>query len=97
MKTIVKNADKKSFCELVVLLNGKMKNCFFWVPPSSANDRRSYEEYNSISGKFSLKRNKYEVVLTTKCSAKNIYFHQSIYVNGEKKNITAIKKALAEL
>lgn len=94
MTNIIKNSEKKNALQTAINLNAKMKNCYWWSPPRFASARRSYEKYNSFSAQFSLKGKKYEIKMETSCSCKNIYFSQSILVNGENKNITALKKAL---
>lgn len=94
---IIKNEDKKKFCEAAVDLNEKMGGAYFYRPPSNAAGRRSYEKWNSISGEFRLKGDLYHVSLNTDCSCKHVYFSRNITVNGVKKNIKAVKKALEVL
>ncbi len=91
---MIKNSEKKGFCEKVVELNEKMGGAYFFSPPSSASGRRSYEKQNSLQGQFRLKGNIYEISLETDCSCKIVYFRRNIKVNGQKKDIRAIKKAI---
>lgn len=85
-------------------------NTFFWTPSASANGRRSNEqkrqdevkaffEYigletevngDSVTGKNA----EIEATFTYSESCKNVYKNLTIYKNGKKPNISAIKKLL---
>jgi len=73
----------------------KFKNAYFWTPPSPAAARRRYEKQNSISYKFKKNKNLYECELHVTCSCANIYVNRNIRVNGEKKNIRALKALIS--
>lgn len=83
-------------CREIVGLHEKMRNAYFFQPPGNANMRRSYEEYNSKVTLFSLDQNNYEIIQTTNCSCKNIYYKLTINVNDEytNLNISFINKIL---
>jgi hypothetical protein len=94
MKKLQKKVKVKSTKNLIkqaIELNDKMSGCYFWSPPSCANSRRSYEDYNSLEFNFKFNGKKYEIKLNTECSCKNIYFSRNIFVDGIKKNIKALK------
>ncbi len=73
------------------------KKSYFWTPPANSAQRRAYEKNNSVHYEFAHKKKKYEVNLEISCSCQNIYYKANIYVNGERKNIRAIKKVIREL
>lgn len=69
----------------------KMEKCYFWTPPSNASNRRSYERMHSDEIEFKIGSDVYKGYINTSCSSKNVYCNKDIYVNGEKKRITALK------
>lgn len=73
----------------------KYKNSYFWTAPASANSRRAMEFENSFS--FEIEGFVYEVEESLRATCKNIYYTKSIYVDEEKKDMRAVKKALAYL
>ena len=81
--------------EAIVDLHDEMRNCYFWNPPTRASDRRSYEERRSNFLEFSINSTEYEVSQKTSCSCKNIYYTLIVMVNGEKKDVRAIRKLVA--
>jgi len=93
----MKNIDKKRKVQQAIKLIESMKNCYFWNPPGNASSRRYYEGQKSMNFEFNLKRHHYKVDIHTTCSCKNIYFHREIYVDGNRKNIRALRKCLEVL
>lgn len=82
----------KQKIDQMIELHEKMSKSYFWNPPSLAYARRNYEEKYSMSAIFSHNEHEYNVELKTKCSCKHIYYSGSIYVDGKKKDIRALKK-----
>ncbi len=74
----------------------KMKNSYFWSPPSNAARRRNYESYNSNSAVFYVGDTLWEIHQSTDCSCKNIYYRLTIHVNEEKKDIRALRRLIAK-
>lgn len=72
----------------------KMGKAYFFTPPSSASQRRSYESYNSMEYKAKINGVKYEGKIEVECSCRNIYATRILLVDGEQKRITALKKLL---
>ena len=70
----------------------KYKKSYFWSPPCTASQRRKMEfvRYNTIEFAGDI----YELRQSISCSCKNVYYESNIEVNGEKKDIRAIKKLL---
>ena len=64
--------------------------CYFWTPRGNAAQRRQ-EEFE-IDFSFVLDGKKYEISQSLSISCRNFYFSTEILVDGEKKNITALKK-----
>ena len=75
----------------------KMRNSYFWRPPGSAASRRNYENKNSCSFSGNILGTKIEIECGTTCSCRNIYYKGIFYVDGKKKNITAIKNIYTAL
>jgi len=71
----------------------KFKNSYFWSPPCGASARRSYEKKHSRGTiEFMLQGVTYTIIQNVDCSCKNIYYRFSVEVNGEGKDIRALKK-----
>lgn len=91
-----KNMELIEKLKIIICLHEKMRNSFFWTPPSNACGRRAYEERNSLETKFVFKGDTYEVIQKTECSCKNIYYSVKYKKNDEiiKADIRLIKKIL---
>ena len=72
----------------------KMGGAYFWRPPASARARRDYEKYHARSLDVEINGIHFEGRIIVDCSCKNIYVTRELLANGEKKRITALKKAL---
>ena len=73
----------------------KYQKAYFWSPPANASGRRSMEFKDSLS--FILCDKKYELKQELSCSCKTVYWSNQIFVDGEKKNIKALKSKLKSL
>jgi len=88
--------ELKNNLKEAIELHEKMKNSYFWTPPSNASSRRSYEKNNS----FSFAYPGLTVDCETSCSCKNIYYSGKFYYEGKKTTLTKIKnlyKAVCEI
>lgn len=84
--------------EAIIDLAEKMKNAYFWSPPSGAGMRRSYEKYNSVPlVQWQENGNRYTAEYITKCSCNNIYAKGEYTKNGNKTTLTAIKNSLKRM
>ena len=73
-----------------------MKNAYFMRPPSSAAERRQMERREQLQFKFTLNGRTYEFEQHVSCTCKNVYYYKTILIDGESKNIRALKKLLTE-
>lgn len=85
---------KKQIESIINEHEGNGKSYYFWSPPSNAFSRRAKEYETKVE--FELKGKKYEVSQKLECSCKNYYYSLSITVDGSKKDVRALKKALKD-
>ena len=95
-KNINRTKKLKSTLRLILSIHGDMQGCYFWSPPCSAHQRRSYEAARSNRVHFLLNGVEYEIDQSTDCSCKNIYYSLRVMVDGKKKDVRAIKKLLVQ-
>lgn len=90
--------ELKFTLESIIELHERMRNSFNWTSPSTAWSRRNYEQKHSMTNEFTVNELNYQVVQTTTCSCKNIYYKMKIYINGEESNkdIRLIKNLLKQ-
>ena len=93
-KCISRTKSLKSDLKRIIKIHDEMRFSYFWSPPCSANQRRSYESKNSNSVQFLLNGIEYKIDQITDCSCSNIYYSLAIFVDGKKKDVRAIKKLL---
>lgn len=101
MKTYnVKNrlsSQAKQEINRIIETHDKYSKSYFFNPAKSAEQRRSNERKfhkNNPCVAFETKQGLLEVVMTYDESCNNVYYKLNIYLNGELKNISAIKKLL---
>lgn len=84
---------------VIIGLHDKMSKSYFFIPPSVAACRRSYEEANSLETEFEYSGDTIRVEQITECSCHHVYYKVKYYINGipVSKNIRFIKKILKEL
>jgi hypothetical protein len=82
----------KSYIQTILDNKKKYKDCYFWIPPCNANSRRQQEFKTEFS--FLLNSQRYEVHQSLDLSCKNFYFATTVKVEGQNKNITALKKLM---
>ena len=70
----------------------KFSGCYFWNSPATASSRRQMEFKREHTFKF--RGDIISFSQEVSCSCKNVYYSSHIEVNGEKKNIRALKKIL---
>jgi len=91
----LKTLDNKTGREISAHMQAMMGNhekyskCYFWKPPGSAASRRNAEFTKELS--FTVAGKKYNWYQELECSCKNMYWTNTIEIDGEKKNIRAIK------
>lgn len=69
-------------------LHEKMRNSYFWNPPTHASSRRSYEKQNSF---YYAMYPGLVLNCDTTCSCKNIYYKGYFELEGRKTTLTKIK------
>ncbi len=74
-----------------------MRGCYFWTPPSSASQRRQLEEDRSSILEVPTPEGKLMVKQETTVSCRNIYYNLRVELDGVRKDVRAIKKALRSL
>lgn len=102
----LQRAEAKRFCaevrpKLYEILDTHehMRQAYFMRPPARAEGRRSFERTHSFEVSFELPHTfdrpvAYEIKVTTRCSTKNVYYQLEVLVNGEAKNVSAIRGLL---
>lgn len=72
----------------------KMKNAYYFRPPTSAGARRSYERYHSHDAvEWMEGGHKYSAAFTVSCSCNNVYATGIYKKDGNKTTITAIRNS----
>jgi hypothetical protein len=98
MKARRKTKEQKvKSIKYAIELHEKMKNSYFWNSPGAAGQRRYYEEQHSYTDMININGKKLEINCITSCSCKNIYYKGEFYFDGQKKNISVLKKILEEI
>jgi len=73
----------------------QFKGAYFWTPPGSANQRRRMEQENTAEAHFLVNGVEYQVEQSVSCSCRNVYYSLNTLVDGEPKNVRALKALLA--
>lgn len=82
----------KTDLEDIIATHDKYKKAFFWNPHPNAASRRNAEfDYKYI---FEKEGKTYEIHQRYEESCKNCYYSLTVYVDGDKKDIRAVKKLL---
>lgn len=72
----------------------KMRNAYFFSPPTSAGGRRSYEKYNSRPRvEWQEGGHTYTAAYTVTCSCSNVYAQGEYTRDGKKTTLTAIRNS----
>jgi hypothetical protein len=77
-----------------VEIHERMRGAYFWTPDATASGRRHCEQRNSLRAAFRWRNRRYEIDLSTTCSCRNVYYRATIRVDGERKDIRALKALL---
>lgn len=91
------SAQAKKELERIIATSEKYAKAYFWQPSQSADGRRRAERLFAKANPdvtFIKGDCKIEVSMAYEESCKNCYYSCGIYMNGEKKNISLIKKLL---
>lgn len=82
--------------KMAIELHENMKGCYFYSSPCNSHGRRSYEKRNSLTTKFTYKKQKIEIKQVTDCSCKNVYYKMLIIIDNEetKKDLRFLKKLI---
>ena len=83
--------------EDAISFHEKLKNAYFFDPPSSASSRRSYEKQNQRDIKFAYNGMNYSYRGYVTCSCKNVYYYGTFSVDKVIKDVRAFKKIKEEL
>jgi len=81
----------KSQIEEILARHDRFRNSYFWTSPGSASMRRRMEADNSVNLEFTHNGRVYQIHQTVSCSCKNVYYRLEVAVDGQKKNVRAIK------
>jgi hypothetical protein len=82
----------KTQLENIVKTHEKYSKAYFWTPRCNAAGRRAAEFDDEYE--FELNGEKYEIRQRYEESCKHCYYSMTVYVDGAKKDIRAVKKAL---
>lgn len=82
----------KTELENIVATHEKYNKSYFWTPRSNAAGRRAAEFDDEYE--FETNGKKYEVRQRYEESCKHCYYSLTVYVDGSKKDIRAIKKLI---
>ena len=93
-KNIMRSKKTISYIRGIIDLHADMQGAYFWRPPSSAPQRRAYERERTHSLTFKVNGVLWEINQVTDCSCKNIYYSLDVRVDGNKKNVRALKKLI---
>lgn len=91
------SAQARAEIERIIETHNKYKGAYFFTPAGSASVRRRNEERfaeNNPDTSFVRGEAIISVSMSYKESCKNVYYTLCVSVNGEKKNISAIKNLL---
>ena len=90
------NSNTLSKIKSFLNLKERTDNCYFWTVGENARGRRRLErELSFPEFKFKYKKDEYTIEITMSVSCHNFYRNVNIYKNGERKNVTVIKKIVA--
>ena len=82
----------KSRLSNILATHEKYKKCYFWTVNNNAAGRRQQEFDENFS--FMVADKLYEINQSLGISCKNFYYRLDIRIDGNKKNVTCIKKLL---
>lgn len=92
MKNLILTDEQKKAISQIIELHESMKNSYFWAPPKSASDRRTYEKKHSATVDFtSADGTIIHLECVTKCTCHNIYYKSYFFINREKVSIRKVK------
>lgn len=76
----------------------RMRGAYYRFPPSSARERRRYEQRNSAElVRFEYGGHLYEAAFETVCSCKNVYARGHYAIDGNKCTLRQITKCLKDI
>lgn len=76
----------------------RMRNAYFWMPPSNAGSRRSYERQNSVNTiTWKESGHVYTAEFRTICSCAHIYTKGIYTKDGKKTTLLAIRNSYKRL
>lgn len=75
----------------------KTKSSYCWTSYPSASMRRHWERCNNKELEFDYDGDHYYIEQNASMSCKNVYTSLSVYKNGEKKDLRAIKKLVKDM
>ena len=92
LKTLNNKTGTKIKAKLsdILATHEKYKKCYFWAPNTNAAGRRQQEFDENFS--FMVANKLYEINQSLDISCKNFYYRLDIRIDGNKKNVTCIKK-----
>jgi len=92
-KNVLRTKKLKAQLQKILKIHKDMRYCYFWTSPRSS-ERACYDKARSNELQFIVNGDKYEIDQWTSSRSKYIKYRLEVYVNGDKKNVSAIKKLL---
>lgn len=84
--------------ESIIAEADRMKSAYFFTPPTSAGERRSYEKRHSHPlVEWTEGGHTYTARYDVSCSCKNVYASGEYTKDGRKTTLTAIKNSLKRM
>lgn len=76
----------------------RMRNAYFWMPPTNAGSRRAYERQNSVpTVKWNENGHVYTAEFRVICSCAHVYTNGVYTKDGKKTNLVAIRNSYKRL
>ena len=85
-------AEHGATLRAVLDAHARFKSSYFWTPPSSASGRRRMAADNSRDLNFEYDGRTYSVCQDVGCSCRNVYYKLAVTVDGDRKDVRAIKR-----
>lgn len=92
IKTIRRNSHAYNWVVDTIKTHEKYKSCYFWRAPANASQRRKEEFHDAYQ--FRLAGVVYDIYQGLEISCSNYYYTLSVHVDGDKKDIRALKKLI---
>ena len=92
--------ERKTLVQIGMMIETaeRMRNAYFWMPPTSAGSRRAYEKQNSVPTiTWKESGHVYTARFETVCSCVHIYTKGHYTKDGQKTTLLAIRNSYKRL